>query len=184
MPALLVFTGLLMAGGGFVVWDMASAVSRAAQLATAAKASDVPDGAASGTTRSARSWRASRKMLATIEQQTDEINQFPRRLDQLARQAFRDPLTGLPNRALFVDRLAHALTRTERRGEQLAVLFLDLDRFKVDQRQPRPQRRAISSSSGSASGWPSCLRPEDTIARLGGDEFAILLEDVKDDKAP
>ena len=121
-------------------------------------------------------------MLATIEQQTDEINQFPRRLDQLARQAFRDPLTGLPNRALFVDRLAHALTRTERRGELLAVLFLDLDRFKV-----------INDSLGHSAGdqllvgvsqrLSVCLRPEDTIARLGGDEFAMLLEDVKDASA-
>ncbi len=123
------------------------------------------------------------KMLATIEQQTDEINQFPRRLDQLARQAFRDSLTSLPNRSLFMDRLAHALTRTERRGEQLAVLFLDLDRFKV-----------VNDSLGHGVGdqlligvsqrLASCLRPEDTIARLGGDEFAILIEDVKDDKAP
>jgi diguanylate cyclase (GGDEF)-like protein len=123
------------------------------------------------------------KMLATIEQQTDEINQFPRRLDQLARQAFRDPLTSLPNRALFMDRLSHALTRTERRGEHLAVLFLDLDRFKV-----------VNDSMGHGVGdqlligvsqrLAACLRPEDTIARLGGDEFAILLEDVKDHKAP
>jgi diguanylate cyclase (GGDEF)-like protein len=182
MPALLIFTGLLMAGGGFVVWDVASAISRAAHLATATKVADLPAVATRkdeiGTLMTSFS-----KMLATIEQQTDEINQFPRRLDQLARQAFRDPLTGLPNRALFMDRLSHALTRTERRGEQLAVLFLDLDRFKV-----------VNDSLGHSVGdqlligvsqrLSACLRPEDTIARLGGDEFAILLEDVKDDKAP
>ena len=182
MPALLVFTGLLMAGGGFVVWDVASAISRAAHLATATKAADLPLVPARkdeiGTLMSSFA-----KMLATIEQQTDEINQFPRRLDQLARQAFRDPLTSLPNRALFMDRLSHALTRTERRGERLAVLFLDLDRFKV-----------VNDSLGHGVGdqlligvsqrLAACLRPEDTIARLGGDEFAILLEDVKDDKAP
>jgi diguanylate cyclase (GGDEF)-like protein len=182
MPALLIFTGLLMAGGGFVVWDVASAISRAAHLATATKVSDLPpvstrkDEIGSLVTSFA-------KMLATIEQQTDEINQFPRRLDQLAHQAFRDPLTSLPNRALFMDRLSHALTRTERRGEQLAVLFLDLDRFKV-----------VNDSLGHSVGdqlligvsqrLAACLRPEDTIARLGGDEFAILLEDVKDDKGP
>jgi diguanylate cyclase (GGDEF)-like protein len=182
MPALLIFTGLLMAGGGFVVWDVASAISRAAHLATATKVSELPpiptrkDEIGSLVSSFA-------KMLATIEQQTDEINQFPRRLDQLARQAFRDPLTSLPNRALFMDRLAHALTRTERRGEQLAVLFLDLDRFKV-----------VNDSLGHGVGdqlligvsqrLAGCLRPEDTIARLGGDEFAILLEDVKDDKGP
>src|SRR5581483_10066772 len=182
MPALLAFTGLLMAGGGFVVWDVASAISRAAQLATATKAADIP----LVTTRKdeiGTLMSSFAKMLATIEQQTDEINQFPRRLDQLARQAFRDPLTSLPNRALFMDRLQHALTRTERRGERLAVLFLDLDRFKV-----------VNDSMGHGVGdqlligvsqrLSACLRPEDTIARLGGDEFAILLEDVKDDKGP
>lgn len=182
MPALLIFTGLLMAGGGFVVWDVASAISRAAHLATATKVADLPVVPSRkdeiGTLMSSFA-----KMLATIEQQTDEINQFPRRLDQLARQAFRDPLTSLPNRALFMDRLTHALTRTERRGEQLAVLFLDLDRFKV-----------VNDSMGHGVGdqllvgvsqrLSACLRPEDTIARLGGDEFAILLEDVKEDKGP
>jgi len=182
MPALLIFTGLLMAGGGFVVWDVASAISRAAHLANATKLADLPAVPTRkdeiGTLMSSFA-----KMLATIEQQTDEINQFPKRLDQLARQAFRDPLTSLPNRALFMDRLSHALTRTERRGEQLAVLFLDLDRFKV-----------VNDSLGHGVGdqlligvsqrLSACLRPEDTIARLGGDEFAILLEDVKDDKGP
>src|SRR5574338_118421 len=107
---------------------LASVIPRAAQLATATKAADIPTVPSRkdeiGTLMSSFA-----KMLATIEQQTDEINQFPRRLDQLARQAFRDPLTSLPNRALFMDRLQHALTRTERRGEQLAILFLDLDRF-------------------------------------------------------
>jgi diguanylate cyclase (GGDEF)-like protein len=181
VPALLLFTALLMAGGGFVIWDMASAISRAAHLASVAKASDLPVVANRRDEIGALVENLA-KMLTTIEHQTDEINQFPRRLDQLARQAFRDPLTALPNRALFVDRLAHALTRTERRGELLAVLFLDLDRFKV-----------INDSLGHSVGdqllvgisqrLSVCLRPEDTIARLGGDEFAILLEDVKDASA-
>ena len=181
LTALLLFSALLIAGGGFVIWDIASAISRAAQLATTAKASDLPSGHVRqdeiGTLMDSFG-----KMLVTIEQQTDEINQFPRRLDQLARQAFLDPLTGLPNRAIFVDRLALALTRTERRGEFLAVLFLDLDRFKV-----------INDSLGHSAGdqllvglsqrLTARLRPEDTVARLGSDEFAVLLEDVKDASA-
>jgi diguanylate cyclase (GGDEF)-like protein/PAS domain S-box-containing protein len=99
---------------------------------------------------------------------------------QLLHDAFHDALTGLPNRALFMDRLQHVLKSSGRRREYLyAVLFLDLDRFKV-----------INDSLGHLIGdqllvtvgerLVQCLRPGDTVARLGGDEFALLVEDIKD----
>jgi diguanylate cyclase (GGDEF)-like protein len=100
-----------------------------------------------------------------------------RRIDELSRQAFHDPLTDLPNRALFKDRLQHALARTRRGGQSVAVLLLDLDGFKQ-----------INDSFGHEAGdqvliavsqrLRACLRPADTVARLGGDEFTILLEDI------
>jgi diguanylate cyclase (GGDEF)-like protein/PAS domain S-box-containing protein len=100
--------------------------------------------------------------------------------EQLLHDAFHDALTGLPNRALFMDRLAHVIRSSKRRRINFyAVLFLDLDRFKV-----------INDSLGHMSGdlllievsgrLIQCLRPGDTVARLGGDEFALLLEDIKD----
>src|SRR5215213_1325564 len=98
-------------------------------------------------------------------------------VEQLSYQAFHDLLTGLPNRALFMDRLQHALIRANRRGSKVAVLFIDLDNFKV-----------INDSLGHKVGdqllvavaerLKTCLRPEDTAGRLGGDEFTILVENI------
>jgi diguanylate cyclase (GGDEF)-like protein/PAS domain S-box-containing protein len=99
---------------------------------------------------------------------------------QLLFDAFHDALTGLPNRALFMDRLGHIIHSSKRHKDSLyAVLFLDLDRFKVvndslghmvgDQFLKTVSERLVLS-----------LRPGDTVARLGGDEFALLLEDIRD----
>lgn len=96
---------------------------------------------------------------------------------ELTQQAFYDSLTGLPNRALFLNRLAHALNRVERSHHSIAVLFLDLDRFKH-----------INDSLGHSVGdqllaafarsLQEQVRQGDTVARLGGDEFTLLLEDI------
>jgi diguanylate cyclase (GGDEF)-like protein len=97
---------------------------------------------------------------------------------QLRRQAVLDPLTGLPNRVLFRDRLEHALVRS-RDTSPVALLFLDIDRFK-----------AINDSLGHAAGdqllvmiaerLRTVVRSGETIARFGGDEFAVLMEDFED----
>ncbi len=111
--------------------------------------------------------------------QTD-ITERKRAEEQLLHDALHDGLTGLFNRALFLDRLGHAIDRARRqKGYSFAVLFLDLDRFKV-----------INDSLGHTMGdhlliafsqrLGNFLSSGDTLARLGGDEFTILLEDIKD----
>ncbi|MEJ7742493.1 MAG: GGDEF domain-containing protein [Nocardioidaceae bacterium] len=103
--------------------------------------------------------------------------------DRLAHQALHDALTGLPNRALFYDRLEHALTRVERGDGGVAVLFMDLDNLKVvnDSLGHTAGDQLLIALAGRLRG---CLRPVDTVARLGGDEFTILLEDVVNSGAP
>ncbi|HSC04818.1 MAG TPA: EAL domain-containing protein [Solirubrobacteraceae bacterium] len=96
---------------------------------------------------------------------------------ELAHQAMHDQLTGLPNRALFLDRLGLALERSRRSGAPLAVLFLDFDNFKEinDMRGHAAGDRVLSILGGRLSGL---LRPMDTVARFGGDEFTFLFEGI------
>ncbi|MGN6871035.1 MAG: diguanylate cyclase domain-containing protein, partial [Solirubrobacteraceae bacterium] len=100
---------------------------------------------------------------------------------ELAHQAMHDQLTGLPNRALFLDRLGVALERSRRSGDPLAVLFLDFDNFKEinDRRGHAAGDRVLATLGGRLSGL---LRPMDTVARFGGDEFTFLFEGITSER--
>ena len=100
--------------------------------------------------------------------------------ERLAHQAFHDSLTGLANRTLFADRLEHALVRTERQEDEIAILFIDIDDFKhVNDSLGHREGDLLLVEMAHRLG--ACLRPQDTLARFGGDEFIILLEDIDAD---
>ncbi len=125
-------------------------------------------------------YEADKRAAQTLQEVTSKT-QGERAEAQLRHAAYHDALTGLPNRAFFLDRLSNSIVRMKRHAaNSVAVLLLDIDRFKV-----------INDSLGHAVGdqllaalarrLGSCLRPYDMLARLSGDEFTILLEDTTED---
>jgi len=108
----------------------------------------------------------------------NDVTELRQKDERIRHLAFRDPLTGLPNRAMLLDRLERSLALSPREGEGLGVMIVDLDRFKK-----------INDTLGHEIGdgllqevarrLTNCLRETDTVARSGGDEFVILLEHVK-----
>jgi len=127
--------------------------------------------------------RLALRLVPSVRRALQEAEERQRRRvaeEQLQRNAFYDLLTGLPNRALFLDRLGRAIGLSKRRDDYaFAVLFFDLDRFQM-----------VNDSFGHTVGdqllveiarrIERCLHAGDTVARLGGDEFTILLEDIQD----
>ena len=107
--------------------------------------------------------------------QVQDVTERRRFQDELSHRALHDPLTALPNRALFMDRLELALARAERRKECVAVLFVDLDRFKLVN-DAMGHRAGDDVLVETASRLRNASRNEDTVARFGGDEFTILCE--------
>jgi diguanylate cyclase (GGDEF)-like protein/PAS domain S-box-containing protein len=125
--------------------------------------------------------RADRQIRGVVFNARD-ISERVRLEEELTRQAFHDALTGMPNRALFRDRLEQALARSERSAEILGVLLVDLDAFKQ-----------VNDSLGHDAGdqllqvvskrFAAEIRPSDTLARLGGDEFAVLVDGAHEARA-
>jgi diguanylate cyclase (GGDEF)-like protein/PAS domain S-box-containing protein len=106
-----------------------------------------------------------------------DVTERREQAERIERLAYHDALTGLPNRAMLMDRLGQALAHAQRRQHQLAVVFIDLDRFKL-----------VNDSLGHAAGdallqevarrLRATLREEDTVARVGGDEFQVVLDEI------
>src|SRR3954452_5394709 len=136
------------------------------------------------TTRPGRRYSATeRDILTSLAEHTSLAVSDARSVAAVSHQAMHDALTGLPNGALFRDRLEHAVARAQRTQTPIAVLFCDLDRFK-----------SVNDSLGHAGGdellvatgrrLGECVRAADTAARVGGDEFAVLVEDLDDEHHP
>lgn len=181
MQALTLFTGLLMAAGAYVIWDLANAVLRTAQLISTSKFSV----GGKRTDEIGVLMESFSRMVDTIEQQAGEINQFSARLeaaykeleqtnDKLKKFSFEDELTGLYNRRFFSVRMGEELSRYRRFNHPLSLILVDIDDFK-----------SINDELGHAAGDETLReiaqllmklsRGVNVLCRYGGDEFAVLL---------
>jgi diguanylate cyclase (GGDEF)-like protein len=115
--------------------------------------------------------------LAVVNQRVRRLVEATRAKRHLRHLAYSDSLTGLPNRTLFNDHLGRAITRAEPTGKSLALLYLDLDRFKFvnDTLGHETGDKLLKAVSERIRG---CVRASDCVARLGGDEFAIVIDDL------
>jgi len=200
MLVIVVGTGLLMAAGSFMLWDLATSVVRhvdsAARPRRSAPAAGTPAPAASAETAAVQQYvqqgdevdslmQSFSRMLLTIEQQAADVNEYARRLDtaykelestsaQLKEFSFKDEVTGLYNRRFFSIRLEEEVSRYRRFNHPVSIVLLDLDSFK-----------AVNDELGHAAGDETLRamaeillkqsRGINVICRYGGDEFAVLL---------
>ncbi|MEK6666749.1 MAG: GGDEF domain-containing protein [candidate division NC10 bacterium] len=182
LQVLIIFVGLLMAAGGYVIWDVARAVARTAEFIAASKHFEGAEGRRDeiGLLMSSFS-----RMLTTIEAQSAEINAFAARLDSAYKElelsnsrlkefSFKDEVTGLYNRRFFSVRVEEEVSRCRRFNHPVSVVLLDLDDYKV-----------INDELGHGAGDETLRevaqlllkhsRGINVLCRYGGDEFAVLL---------
>lgn len=182
LPAMIVFVGLLMALGAYVIWDVVNAVARTAEFVSASRQWQEMEGRRDEVGLLMGSFS---RMLATIETQSAEINAFAARLDgaykelettnsRLKEFSFKDEVTGLYNRRFFSVRLEEEVSRCRRFNHPVSVVLMDLDEYKV-----------INDELGHGMGDETLRtvanlllkhsRGINVICRYGGDEFAVLL---------
>jgi diguanylate cyclase (GGDEF)-like protein len=201
MLVLLGFTGMLMASGSLMLWELARSVARTAEVVSGAKRPSIAPGKAAAAAPSAETEAVQQyvqqsdevdalmhsfsRMLSTIEQQAADLNQYSLRLDaaykelestnaRLKEFSFKDEVTGLYNRRFFSIRLEEEVSRYRRFNHPVSIVLLDLDSFK-----------AVNDELGHAAGDETLRamaeillkqsRGINVICRYGGDEFAVLL---------
>lgn len=182
LQVLIIFVGLLMAAGGYVIWDVARAVARKAEFISASRHLEAVDGRPDEIGLLMNSFS---RMLTTIEAQSAEINAFAARLDSAYKEleltnsrlkefSFKDEVTGLYNRRFFSVRLEEEVSRCRRFNHPVSVVLLDLDDYKI-----------INDELGHGAGDETLRevaqillkhsRGINVLCRYGGDEFAVLL---------
>lgn len=120
---------------------------------------------------------ANRKLAALVGEKDALVTELQRREEEIRRLAYFDPVTELPNRRMLMDRLSHDLAQGARLGHSTAVLFLDLDKFKlINDEFGHEAGDALLHQVGAR--LIGCMRSSDTVSRLGGDEFVIVLPQI------